>query len=65
MYFKPEAQESPSITFAEGITAREIATTCPYTYEDMIWDIAYLEMKYPDIIKVDTIGQSEWGFPSG
>lgn len=61
--FRPEIKENLAIAFSKGITPREIATTYPYTYEDMVLDIAYLEMKYPDIIEVNTIGQSEWGFP--
>lgn len=60
---KPEAKENPVQVFSQGITAREIATTYPYTYEDMVLDIAYLEAKYPDFIEVDTIGSSEWGYP--
>lgn len=61
--FKSEVKENPSIVFSAGITPREIAITYPYTYEDMLLDIAYLEIKYPDLIEVNTIGKSEWGFP--
>lgn len=61
--FTPEVKENPAAMFADGLTERDIATTYPYTYEDMMLDIAYLEMKYPDIIEVDTIGTSEWGYP--
>ena len=61
--FKPEIKENPSVAFSVGITPREIATTYPYTYEDMVLDIAYLEMKYPDFVEVNTIGKSEWGLP--
>jgi len=61
--FKPEIKENPSVVFSKSITSREIATTYPYKYGDMILDIAYLEMKYPKIIEINTIGESEWGFP--
>lgn len=62
--FTPEVKENPAPMFADGLTERDIATTYPYIYEDMMLDIAYLEMKYPDIIEVDTIGTSEWGYPT-
>lgn len=61
--FTPEVRENPAAVFSQGLTERDIAVTYPYTYEDMMLDITYLEMKYPDIIEVDTIGTSEWGYP--
>lgn len=61
--FTLEFMENPKLALAKNITPREVATTYPYKYEDMLLDIGYLKVKYPDIIKIETVGYSEWGFP--
>lgn len=61
--FTEQLVEEPEKAFAVSLSEREIATTYPYTYEDMLLDIGYLQLKYPDIIKTEIIGFTEWGFP--